>query len=540
MKHFIYIAILLLGIMTVSSCQDNDWDDHYGLNTNATQNLMEVLQANSQYTEFCRVLKEQKLDSLLTSDQTYTVWAPTNEAMAAYADDGDAADHFVKNHINRFIYNAPDLTDTSYVRIKMLNGKFQDYTRATGDYTFAGVNVAAGDIAATNGLVHTITGVAPFYLNIYENINQTDKSTDSLSTYLRSFDVYTFDKAQSSVVGKNELGELVYDSVFNYTNEYMRNYGDLWLEDSLYTMVVPSNTGWKAGYAATEKYFRTFGRLLSSTTSTISVPTRKYEVGDRLADSLSMMYAKENMANSLVFRGKVDPANADGDSLVSTSGNVFHHPADLFNGSQEETVSNGTVWRTDTWNYKPEDCFLKKIIVEAEDTRDRTDAYANVFSRSSSNTIYSDSVSEQKYIEVNASTTNARTQPMVQFSIPNTLAATYNVYCVFAPAAAYTEEATADSTRVRFYLNYVHADGSMKEDAVINGTITNGNKMTRMLVGQLTLPFANYSASIFTGDETQDDDCVRLRVQTNVAASETTKLSRTMRIDCIILEPVIE
>lgn len=522
-----------------AACQDSEWDDHYGIGSGSTQNLMEVLEGNADYSRFCEQLKAHGLDTLLASDQTYTVWAPTNDAMGSYTDDGDAVDHFIKNHINRYVYNLTDLTDTAYVRIKMLNGKFQDYQRGTGGYSFAGVGVAGDDLMAANGVIHGIGSVAPFYLNIYESI-RSDNNTDSLARYLEQFDVYTFDRANSSAIGKNGLGQLVYDSVFTYTSRYMQNYGDLWLEDSLYTMIVPTNTGWNAGYEATKPYFRTFGALQSSSLSTINVPTRSYATADALADSLTDAYTKENMAQNLVFRGRAVPSAAPGDSLVATSGNVYHHPVALFAGASEETVSNGIIWKTDVWNYKPEDCFLKKIVVEAENTQNRTDAYANVFSRSSSSTTYADSVSEQKYIEVNAATTNARTQPMVQFAIPNTLAATYDVYCVFAPAEAYSAEATPDSTRVRFYLNYVHEDGRMHEDAAINGTVTNGRAMTKMFVGRITLPYANFSSSVFDGDQTQDDDCVRLRVQTNVASSETTRLSRTMRIDCIIFEPVTE
>lgn len=520
------------------SCQDREWDDHYGIHSAPTQNLMQVLEANSEYSSFVAQLRSNGLDTLLASDQTYTVWAPTNEAMAAYSDDGNGADHLIKNHINRYIYTVADLTDTAYVRIKMLNGKFQDYRLTNGGTSFAGVGVSSPDLMASNGVVHTIGDVAPFYLNIYESIKQADNNTDSLKAYISRFDKYTFDKDNSTTTGKNNLGQLVYDSVFTYSSTYMKRYGDLWLEDSLYTMIVPTNKGWEAAYEATRPYFRTFGQLKSSSVSTINVPTRTYSTDDALADSLTDAYTKENIAANLVFRGKVSADNAPGDSLVATSGNVFHHPATLFAGATEETVSNGTIWKTDVWNYKAEDCFLKRIVVEAEDTRNRTDAYANVFSRSSSSTTYADSVSGQKYIEVNAATTNARTQPMVQFAIPNTLAATYNVYCVFAPAEAYSKGTTPDSTRVRFYLNYVHEDGKMREDAAINGTITHGEAMTKMYVGQVTLPYANFSKTVFSGDDTQDADCVRLRVQTNVAASETTKLTRTMRIDCIIFEPV--
>lgn len=539
MKH---IGAMALGILMLSACQDNDWDDHYGIdNSNtATMSVMQTLEANTDYSEFCKVIKEQHLDTLLNSDQSFTVWAPTNNAMAAFVSDGNDVEHFLQNHINRYVYSAADLTDTINVRIKMLNGKFQNFAKGGEGLTFSDIALTGNDYAATNGLIHTLSKVAPFYLNIYESIKENVGKTDSLSHYLQSFDEYTFDKSNSTATGKNELGQLVYDSVFVYSNPWMKKYGDLYKEDSIYTVIVPDNECWKAAYAETSKYFRTFGTLVDAKESTLKVPTRTYEVDDQLADSLTRAYAIQNMASNLVFRGKTDFSAAPGDSLVATSGNVFHHPIDLLAGANAETVSNGTIWHASQWNYQPEDCFLKEIVVEAEDTKNRTDAYANVFSRSASSTQYADSVSGQKFIEVTAATTSSRTQPMVQFTIPNTLAATYDVYVVFAPSEAYVEDATADSTRVRFYLNYVHEDGKMKEDAVINGTITKGKGMTRMFVKRITLPYANYSASRFTGSQQQDPDCVRLRVQANVSASETTKLTRTMRIDCIEFEPVIE
>ena len=90
--------------------------------------------------------------------------------------------------------------------------------------------------------------------------------------------------------------------------------------------------------------------------------------------------------------------------------------------------------------------------------------------------------------------------PVVQFTVPNTLAAKYNVYCVFAPAGAYMEGVAADSTKVNFYLNYVHEDGRMYEDAVIAGPMpTHGETMTKMFVTQIELPYANYSESLLEG-----------------------------------------
>ena len=133
---------------------------------------MQVLESRPEYSAFCEVVRSQGLDSLLSTDQTFTVWAPTNEAMAGYVEDADTKDQFLNNHISRYLYGMVDLADTASVRVRMLNGKSQDYVREGGAYTFAGVPVEATDIAAGNGIIHTLRQRAPFYYNLYESIRQ--------------------------------------------------------------------------------------------------------------------------------------------------------------------------------------------------------------------------------------------------------------------------------------------------------------------------------------------------------------------------------
>lgn len=539
------LAAIGLGALALAGCSD-EWDDHYGPEgAAASQTLMQLIEADGQCSRFAEAVKAYGLDTLLASDQSFTVWAPTDEAMASFTTDGSDVEHFLQNHINRYVYNASDLADTSLVRIKMLNGKFQDYSRSTGGYAFAGTAVAGASVAATNGLLHHIAGVAPFYLNLYEQIKSGAGRTDSLAAYIGGFDENTFDKSGSTATGKNELGQLTYDSVFVYNNDWMNRYGDLNLEDSIYTVVVPSDAAWREGYAEVSKYFKTFGDTITKTENTTThVPTRTYKTDDALSDSLTAAHTREAMAANIVFRGRPEFGSTEADSLVATSGAVFHRPSQLVEGGTLQTVSNGRIWNMDRWTFSPADCFLKRIEVEAENTLNRTDANAYVYTRSASQTAYADSVSGEKYVEVVASSTGVRSQPMIQFTIPDVLAATYDVYVQFVPAEAYAADVPADSTKVRFYINYVHADGSMKEESVAGAeTETRGTGMTTLRVGRFTFPYANYSSSPFapaTGGTRQDDDCVRLRIQTNVSSSETTRYTRTMRIDRIILEPVTD
>lgn len=74
------------------------------------------------------------------------------------------------------------------------------------------------------------------------------------------------------------------------------------------------------------RYFRTFGETLKDTVKSLIIPDREYAVGTALADSLSDTYLKQAMCMDLVFRKDLDFGDVPGDSLASTSGNVFHHP----------------------------------------------------------------------------------------------------------------------------------------------------------------------------------------------------------------------
>ena len=103
MKRTIIQLSFGLGVLAFAAgCQDHLWDDHYGIDgSTETRTLMQVLESRPEYSAFCEVVRSQGLDSLLSTDQTFTVWAPTNEAMAGYVEDADTKDQFLNNHISR-------------------------------------------------------------------------------------------------------------------------------------------------------------------------------------------------------------------------------------------------------------------------------------------------------------------------------------------------------------------------------------------------------------------------------------------------------
>ena len=98
------IICLILGIGgSIVSCND-DWDEHYSRNGSIPEvSLMDMILNDSQLTKFSQILMKTGADSLLTSTQTYTVWAPVDEALSSVDMDDEAAlQRMVKNHIARY------------------------------------------------------------------------------------------------------------------------------------------------------------------------------------------------------------------------------------------------------------------------------------------------------------------------------------------------------------------------------------------------------------------------------------------------------
>lgn len=86
------IICLILGIGgSIVSCND-DWDEHYSRNGSIPEvSLMDMILNDSQLTKFSQILMKTGADSLLTSTQTYTVWAPVDEALSSVDMDDEAA-----------------------------------------------------------------------------------------------------------------------------------------------------------------------------------------------------------------------------------------------------------------------------------------------------------------------------------------------------------------------------------------------------------------------------------------------------------------
>jgi len=534
-KNLIFIfSIVLLFLTSLNSCTDN-WDTHYSAvsGEKSDLNLYEYIKAQDSLSIFTKMIEIAGYDSVLSKSQTYTVWAPVNSALESInLNDTSLVAEIVKNHIARFSYSTSAITAKP---IYMMANKIVLFAGNGSNFTFGGKNITKSDIATVNGIIHYIDNYVPYLSNIWEYIGKTE-GLDSLKQYLYSNSKFQFDLAASgNDIGTDAQGQLLYDSVFVFTNRIMNRLGSLSMEDSLYTAILPNNVAWKEASDRIKLYYKTL------------------EADGGAAKQRE--YTQWSIFQDLIFRKQVANTTAF-DSLVSTYGNVFYKPSTLFEGATKVDVSNGIAYVTSNLKHKATESWQKEIRIEAEYVSFNeagTKSNFDILQKTSFGTSYS--FSGDKYIYAKNLTTTDFSVAFIKFPIPNTLSAKYNIYCVFAPA---TLDAAADTltSKVKFYLSYIDANGKPITDAPIDASnkilavgktagifTTNKRTKTEMFVTQFEFPFCN----LIDYENLLSVATVKLKVENAVKKAEVPTPNLTpknpstkdVRIDCIILKPVL-
>ena len=509
LKRFMPVVVLISALLT-TACTD-EWGDHYDEESFnlPDKTLKAYIQEEPSLTIFSRMLAIAGFDSIINTSQSYTVWAPTNDALAGVdTTDAEFVRQIVTNHIARSKVTTSGIENQP---VRMLNGKYNNFAKEAAGYSFGNKNVVENkfNLPTINGLVHIIDGYAPYLNNLWEFIGQTE-NLDSLRSYLYGQTQKVFDPINSIEIGTDTTNQVIYDSVFVFSNPVLEKLGELDTEDSVYTAIMPDNTAWNEAYGRIESFF--------------NFPT------DGGGVQRQRELSQWTLVQDMLFRGRIAQPEAF-DSLVSTSGHVFYNPGYLFSNSNLDTLSNGLSYVTSQMPYADTTSWFKKIRVEAEHTEGRDNSNSNIFLRNSFGSGLE--VSNNRYILVDPTSTGSS----VEFSIPNVLSAKYNIYCVFVPASI-VDPTDLTPTKVKFRLTYIaRSSGSVRGRNITPvNNITDPNGLTKMLVDQYDFEYANVI------DEEYDRVAVKLEVINDVTTAEEQAgdFSRTMRIDCIILEPVSE
>src|SRR5574344_261722 len=530
-------AAAFIAALLCTACSDT-WNDHYDNNSQASGTLWSAISSNSNISNFKKVIEGCGFDIQLNSNQVYTVFAPTNSALsatvadslvAAYKaqkssgvkdEDNTVMTQFVKNHIALYNTSVSSYTNDS---ISMLNGKYLILTQKKLDKS----NILSANEVCSNGILYTIDRTESYFQNIWEYMKM-NPDLDSLSNFFYSFNRYIFN-ASESVPGGIVDGKTVYlDSVSEFENQLLRSYGKINCEDSTYWMLMPTNQVWKALYNEYINYFQ-YPLTMDKADSLINVETKSAIIRD-----LCFNYNEQRSIN---------------DSLISTSYSKMNYKYDKFlnpfaeggilNGTQVVDCSNGKAYITNEWRIDKSKSFLTPVTVEAERT------FYQVIDGESDNAITpcpirmvedtaNFKVSGRQYVEISP-LENANVS--VSYQIPNVLSNMgYDIYCVFVPAIAYDSRATKTDrypNKVGFQIQYKTATGALVQPQTLkNGTsstfITKADVVdTLQIASNFQFPSCSYNLSTPT---------VTLKIASVVTPRETSKYTRVLRLDCIILK----
>lgn len=464
-RYIIMAAAVALGLQGCS-----DWDDHYDANGNniagADATLWEQINSRPELSNFATLLKKVGYDEVLNTNQSYTVWAPNNnaydfETYNAMSDSLLKAE-FLNNHIARGYHRA---TGNTSERVHFLNKKVLSFT-GEDNYTLGGLAIDSTNILSKNGMMHLLDGVMEFRPNFYEFFNREHNDgfkSSIISDLFKSNMKREMDK-DKSVEGPMKDGEITYlDTVYVESNKWFdRLNAKLTDEDSTYTMIIPSDAAWEKAYKHIEPFFN-FPKTIQPFTLENDEKTGDltYTIAGRQeidADSLQRTYTQLGILAPLVYSNTINPALREGklpegatDSIKSTYGNyqyntynfkdpnssLVYDAKELFTGTKKETISNGVAYLTGdslylkTWTLINPTMRVRAMSGTSQAGISNVSLAQNVaLSEDARNPKVHGSIHATAFYQVNS---NINAQPQVYFYGPKVNSTAYAVYLTMIP-----------------------------------------------------------------------------------------------------------
>lgn len=263
---------LFAGLMAFSgiSCQ-NSIEDYYngGEQITSDETLMEYLDSQEEFSTFAALLKETGVAERLSGKDLFTVWAPDDSSIPESVSQMTAEEKLllVMNHVSTTTIFSRNLSGMSTV--KTLAGKHLNVV-ADRQFSIDGTPLKEVDLMFANGLLHKTGGWMIPQKNIYQWIEELSDDFSMFRDTLRAHDVRIFDKENSPVIGVDETGKIVYDSLWIVKNDLINNV-DLADESLRHTMFVPSNTSIEAMLDERKAWFESIEREMTEEDSTACI-----------------------------------------------------------------------------------------------------------------------------------------------------------------------------------------------------------------------------------------------------------------------------
>lgn len=515
-------------LIALTGC--TDWTDHYedmAAAGGSGTTLWQTMQERSELSDFCEVLSRTEVyrmhkktgvsyAELLDGGQSFTVLAPVNgtfnkdsllELVGTNVGDSAVEKSFVNNHLSRSTTSATadtrEMRLANTKRIEIGGGKVGE----TG--------IREANIHAKNGVLHVMDSRVPYAYNLYEAMSGLPQFSQ-IGLLLRQYEEDEFDENSSLSSGTVDGVPVYVDSVVIERNDMLEGIGLINAEDSTYWMVAPTTAGWQKAWQEAEPYF-------------------VYDETVDKRDSISNYWITRSLLQDGIY--SMSTQNSTDDSLTSVQYSrldpkyhVFYKPfaAGGVLNDIEQTIhcSNGTLYQTREWPFRPEETYFRELKSEGED-----ETLITLYTDCSYNqrSLSADSISEGGYLDIVARTSTSNWT--MTFNVENTLAGCYDVCAVILPKSVYnTVSPDLKPNKFRATVNYVDEKGNAQSYNCENTSFRNDPLRvdTVVLAKAFQFPVCNYN---------QTNTKITVKLTCQILPRESSSYSREMYLDCIYLRP---
>lgn len=603
------IAVVACSALVAASCTDYlDYNTvPEATDPAADKTLWENISENEKLTDFAAVLKRLGYDEVLNASHTYTVWAPQNGSFSVeelnQMDSIKVERQFLKNAIADYAHRETDINDTV---VYMLNGKLVKFSNKNTDMlTFDGkdilpnaANPAVFNYPSTNGLLYIASSPATFRYNGYEYLREAEDMPGMMGAYVEHYESRVLDEA-NSVKGAIIDGVQHYDDsvivVSNILTDRMLR-AQLDNEDSLYTVLIPTDEAWNRAYGKIASYYNYVEKIpyqdlssnqvgllpgaswnskmkklidmMDASLGKTEVVLTAAPVGAEISETgayWSDSIAKLLLTNNFVFseKGKFNTKFQTGksfkesDSIISTTGNWLSNPTVLDELTEEVVpLSNGHARIIQDYPFDPEETYAPVIksrnvgrVVTATGYKSTNESIDRTLLDPNMCVLDDENETALRYVKTNVPDFSTALSEF-NFYIDDVLSTTYDVSMVLVPACI--EEPDMPESERKPYSLYVDINYADYE----NGALT---LVTKRFDGE-TLVSGNSAlrkVEPFTGGKDKVDTIRLGRVTFPVCYAGTDakpnikvmypfnmmmdkSCERNLRIANIILEPVVE
>ena len=519
-------------VIMLASC--SDWNDHYEGTADAASEgatIWQQMKATPELSDFCDVLEQTKVyrmhkktpvsyADLLSGGQSFTVLAPVNntfnkdsllQLVQTVRGDSAVEKSFVQNHITRSLVSS----SPNNAKMLMLNMKHMTMENGLVDNT----PVKLANTKSSNGMFHILQHALPYKHNILEMLCDNPQLTD-IGANIMSFNEDIFDPTSSVSNGVIDGVPIYVDSVVYERNRLLENVGLLDAEDSTYLVVVPTTEGWREIYNETSQYF-----LYDKSVEKRDSLQQYYTMSALLEDAVFNMTDQKSIQDSLISVPylRTNQSFEKGKKVYHVFQKPFEEGGILY-GANKLDCSNGRIYTTPKWSFKPTDTFFKELRTEGESTwmlTQERDCSYNIRRQ------IADSISSGSYLQIIPKSGTSNWE--LTFRISNTLAGDYDICMVLLPQSVAGLN-NGKPCKFKATINYVDEDNNAQSFNCNNTQFeSNAERVDTIVVAEgFHFPTCNYD---------QNEVKVTVKLQCSILARETSRYSREMYLDCIYLRP---